>query len=165
MKSQMASGLILMILACIGVFGLAFLLGILPAMLRMILEFTLDGEFGTTYFTKLYAWEGFFWAAAVPCYLALLFAVRVAHRMGRGQAFSRATALDINRFALCALVDACLVLAANVVFLFLGLSYPFIFMFFILVELFGVAIFILFRVLAAYVLKAAALQEEQELTV
>ena len=33
------------------------------------------------------------------------------------------------------------------------------------VEMFGVAIYILFRILAAYVLQAAILREEQELTV
>ena len=165
MKNQTASGLILAILACIGVFGLAFLLGILPGVLRMILDFAFYGEIGPMYNTVLHAWEGLAWAVAIPCYFALLFAVRVARRMGSGEAFSRATARDINRFAICALADACLVLAVNIAFLFFNLSHPAVFMFFILVELFGVAVYILFRILAAYVLQAAQLREEQELTV
>lgn len=165
MKNQTASGLLMAILASIGVFGLAFFLWILPEILRMILDFTMYGEYGSRYYTFYNAWRGFFWAAAVPCYLALLFAMRVARRMSKGEAFSRATAQDINRFALCALVDACFVLAVNIVFLFTDLSHPGIFLFFILVELFGAAVYILFRILAAYVLQAATLREEQELTV
>ena len=165
MKNQTSSGLLLAILACIGVFGLAFLIGIMPGVLRMILDFAFYGEVGPQYNAVLHAWEGLAWAVAAPCYFALLFAVRVARRMGKGEAFSRATARDINCFALCALIDACLVLVINVVFLFLGLSHPAVFMFFILIELSGVAIFILFRILAAYVLQAAKLREEQELTV
>ena len=165
MKNQTASGLLLIILACIGVFGLAFFLWIMPEMLRMILDFTLYSEYGARYYTFYYAWTGFIWASAVPCYFALLFAVRVARKMGKGEAFSRATAQDINRFALCALVDACFVLAVNVVFLFLGLSHPGIFLFFILIELFGAAVYILFRILASYVLQAASLREEQEMTI
>ncbi len=165
MKNQTASGLLLIILACIGVFGLAFFLWILPEALRMVLDMILYDSYGTRYTAFYYAWMGFFWATAVPCYCALLFAVRVARRMGSGEAFSRATARDINRFALCALVDACFVLAVNVAFLFFDLSHPGVFLFFILVELFGAAVYILFRILAAYVLQAAVLREEQELTV
>jgi len=165
MKNQTASGLLLAILASIGVFGLAFFLWILPEMLHMVLDFAMYGEIGPMYYTIYYAWEGFFWATAVPCYFALWFAVRVARKMGKGEAFSRATAKDINRFAMCALIDAVFVLVVNVVFLFLNLSHPGIFMFFMLIELFGAAVYILFRILAAYVLQAAKLREEQELTV
>lgn len=165
MKNQTASTLLLAILACLGIFGLAFFLWILPESARLILDLSVYDTYGTRYSTFYYAWISFAWVTAIPCYVALFFAVRVALRMGKGEAFSRVTAKDINRFALCALVDACFVLAVNVVFSFLNLSHPGIFLFFILVELFGVAIYILFRILAAYVMQAAAIREEQELTV
>ena len=166
MKNKTASGLLLAILACLGVFGLAFFLWILPEALRMILDISrFVEENRTMYHTFFYAWMGFAWAAAIPCYFALFYAVRVARRMGRGEAFSRETARDIDRFARCALIDACFVLAVNAAFLFLNLSHPGIFLLFVLVELFGAAVYILFRILAAYVLQAAALQEEQEWTV
>ena len=165
MKNQTASALLLAILACLGVFGLVFFLWLLPACARIILDLTLDDTYGTRFGTFYYAWIGFAWASAVPCYAALCCAFRVARGMGRGEAFSRTTARDIDRFALCALVDACFVLAVNVLYLILDLSHPGIFLLFVLVELFGAAIFILFRILAAYVLQAAILREEQELTV
>ncbi len=165
MKNQTASVLLLSILACLGIFGLAFFLWILPETVRLVLDLSVYDTYGTRYSTFYYAWIGFAWTTAIPCYVALFYAVRVARRMGRGEAFSRATAQDINRFALCALIDSCFVLAANVVFSFLQLSHPGIFLFFILVELFGAAIYILFRILAAYVLQAAVLREEQEMTI
>lgn len=165
MKNQTASTLLLAILACIGVFGLAFFLWILPNAVKMFLDVTVADAYGSGYYTYYYAWVGFAWASAVPCYFALFYAARVARRMGRGEAFSRATAQDIDRFARCALFDACFVLAVNVAFLFLDLSHPGIFLLFVLVELFGAAVYILFRILSAYVLQAAELREEQELTV
>ncbi len=165
MKNQTASILLLSILAALGIFGLAFFLWILPESVRLVLDLSVYDTYGTRYSTFYYAWLGFAWVTAIPCYAALFFAIRVALRMGKGEAFSRANAKDINRFALCALVDACFVLLSNVVFSFLNLNHPGIFLFFILVELFGVAIYILFRILAAYVLQAAVLREEQELTV
>lgn len=165
MKNQTASALLLAILAALGIFGLAFFLWILPETVRLVLDLSVYDTYGTRYSTFYYAWISFAWTTAIPCYAALFFAIRVALRMGKGEAFSRATAKDINRFALCALIDACFVLAANVIFSFLNLSHPGIFLFFVLVELFGAAIYILFRILAAYVLQAAVLREEQELTV
>lgn len=165
MKNQTASTLLLAILTCLGVFGLAFFIWILPDTIRLVLDLSVYDTYGTRFTTFYYAWIGFAWGAAIPCYAALYFAIRVALRMGNGEAFSRPTARYINRFAMCALIDACFVLVANVVLSILNLSHPGVFLFFVLVELFGVAICILFRILAAFVLQAAVLREEQELTV
>ncbi len=165
MKNQTASVLLLVILASLGSFGLAFFLWIFPEAVKMILDFSLEEAYGTQYYSFYYAWIGFAWAAAIPCYFALFYAVRVARRMGKGEAFSRSTAQDITRFARCALFDACFVLAVNVVYLILNLSHPGIFLQFVLIELFGAAVYVLFRILAAYVMQAATLREEQEWTV
>lgn len=166
MTNKTASRLLLAVLICIGVFGLAFFLWFVPQMGRSVLDLLLwDSAHQAKYDTIFHAWLAFAWAAAIPCYAALALGICVAARMGRGEAFSTKTAKYINSFAWCAMADTILVFAVNIAFLAMDFSHPAIFVAYGLVVLMGVGIFILFRILASYVFQAAKLREEQELTV
>ena len=164
--NKTASRLLLAVLIGIGIFGLAFFLWFVPQMGRAVLDPLMWNEARRAqYDTILRAWLAFAWVSAVPCYAALAIGIRVAIRMGRGEAFSKKTATCIQHFAWCAMADTILVFAVNIAFLALDFSHPAIFIAYGLVVLLGIAIYILFRILAAYVYQAAALREEQELTV
>ena len=167
MSNKTASRLLLAILIAIGVFGLAFFLWFVPQMGRSLLDVLLDETNLTQkrYDTIFHAWLAFAWAAAIPCYAALAFAIRVAVRMGRGEAFSKGTARSITQFAWCAMADTILVFVVNIAFLAMNFSRPVIFIAYGLVVVMGIGVYILFRILASYVYQAATLREEQELTV
>lgn len=166
MTNKTASRLLLAVLIGIGIFGLAFFLWFVPQMGRSVLDLLFwDEAHQSRYNTILHAWLAFAWAAAIPCYAALALGMRVAIRMGRGEAFSVTTARCIHHFAWCAMADTILVFAVNIAFLAMDFSHPAIFVAYGLVVLMGVGIYILFRILANYVYQAAKLREEQELTI
>ncbi len=166
MSNKTASRLLLAVLIAIGVFGLAFFLWFVPQMGRSLLDALLWNRVSEArYNTVFHAWIAFAWAAAVPCYAALAFAIRVAVRMGKGEAFSTTTARCITQFAWCAMADTILVFVVNIAFLAMDFSRPVIFIAYGLVVAMGIGVYILFRILASYVYQAAKLREEQELTI
>ena len=111
------------------------------------------------------AWTVFMWVMAVPCYAVLVCVWRIAGQIARNNSFSRENAMSLRIIALLAGLDAALLLVGNAVFLALGRSVPMLSLVSAFVCFAGLAISVGAACLSHLVLKAAGLQEENDLTI
>jgi hypothetical protein len=110
-------------------------------------------------------WLIFLWITAVPCYIALVSGWKIAADIGRDRSFSFENAKRLKLISILAAADAILVFAGNLIFLFLNMSHPSVFLMALLVVFVGIALSVVFAALSHMVLKAAKLREENELTI
>jgi len=90
---------------------------------------------------------------------------RIAGQIARNNSFSRENAMSLRIIALLAGLDAALLLVGNAVFLALGRSVPMLSLVSAFVCFAGLAISVGAACLSHLVLKAAGLQEENDLTI
>lgn len=111
----------------------------------------------------LWAHRTLLWVAAIPCFVVLGLAWKVASAIGQDQAFTTLTAKTIRTAARILFVDSMGYLVLNLAllplggFLFMGVHF-----FFILV---GLVISVLAAILSHLVQKAALIREENEGTI
>lgn len=110
-------------------------------------------------------WLVFLWMTGVPCYAALACAWRIAGNIGADRSFSLANAKLLKRIAGLAVGDAAFFFLGNLVFLFLDINHPSVVLSSLLVEFAGVAVAVAAAALSHLVQKAAALQEQSDLTI
>ena len=115
--------------------------------------------------TPYQAWTAFMWVLAVPCYGVLVCVWRVAGRIGMNRSFSHENARALRAVALLAGLDAALLLAGSVVFWLMGKSLPVLALASAFTCFAGLAISVGAACLSHLVLKAAKLQEENDLTI
>lgn len=148
-----------LILAGLLVCGVVVYAYIVPEIGRVILD--QYPEFGGWYAP----WLAFVSGTALPCAVGFAFAWMVAVNIGRDRSFSVSNARYLKYIAIAAAVDGVYFFAGNVVFLILGKSHPSI----VLASMFAVfaaaAVAVAASVLSHLVYKAAALEEESELTI
>ena len=111
------------------------------------------------------AWTAFMWVLAVPCYGVLVCVWRVAGRIGMNRSFSHENARALRAVALLAGLDAALLLAGNVVFWLMGKSLSVLALASAFTCFAGLAISVGAACLSHLVLKAARLQEDNDLTI
>lgn len=114
---------------------------------------------------RFYPWLLFLLSTALPCYAILFFAWRVAVNIGRDKSFSEENAKHFKRIAGIAAGLSLYFFAGNTALLFLNMSHPGIFLGSLLFVLAGAAITIAAAALSRLITKAAALQDESDLTV
>ena len=105
----------------------------------------------------------FHWVVSVPCFWLLVLAWGVASDMQKGRLFIEKNTLRVKQATVILLVDILLFLAGNIVFAVLGWNKLFILQLF--AATIGLIVAILLFVLSQYLMKAANLQEECDLTV
>ena len=110
-------------------------------------------------------WLMFIWATAVPCFVILVYVWRVAGAVGRETVFTLRTAGWIKTSAILLFADAGFFFAGNVVFLILQMTAPPVLFISMFIDILAISLALLAAVLARYVTKAAALQEESEGTI
>ena len=110
-------------------------------------------------------WLIFLWLTALLCYAALALAWQIVGSIGRDQPFSRENARRFAIIARLALVDAALFFVGNVGFILLNWSHPGVFLLSLLVDFVGLFIAAACEALAHLVLRAAGIQEENDLTI
>ena len=147
------------ILIGVGVCGLIVYFLILPEVGRS----TIDSypEFSGWY----WPWLIFLWATGIPCYTALVFGWKIAANIGKDRSFSMENAKLLKWISWLAAGDAAFFFAGNVVFLFLNMNHPGVLILSLLVVFAGVAVAVAAAALSHLVEKAAALQEESDLTI
>ena len=110
-------------------------------------------------------WLIFISLTALPCYAALFFAWKIFSNIEIDNSFSLQNARYLKWISWLAAGDAAFFFLGNIVLLFLGMNHPGIILYSLIVVFAGVAISVAAATLSHLVLKAAKLQEENDLTV
>lgn len=147
------------ILAGVGVCGLIVYALVLPEMGQILID---GREEFRGYF---WPWLAFLWATGIPCYVALVCAWKIAGNIGADRSFSLANAALLKGISVLAVGDAAFFFLGNLVFLFLNMNHPSVVLFSLLVEFAAVAVAVAAAALSHLVRKAAALQEQSDLTI
>jgi hypothetical protein len=158
-KEKLAKWLKLVIIG-LGIVGV-FLYGILlPCFGESILS-----EAGGVWESAFWTWMIFLWLTAVPCYLALFYAWKIAGRIGKESAFSEESAKDMKRIGIFAFGDSVFLMAGNIILFLLNWNHPGMFLIFTLFAFVGVLIAVAAFVLSHLIYRAAKLEEEVKLTI
>ena len=143
----------------IGICGLIVYFAVLPVVGNSTRESF--PEFAAWY----WPWMIFLWGTALPCYAALALGWRIATNIGEDRSFSGENAASLLRIAWLAAGDTIFFFAGNIVLLFLGMSHPGVLLLSLIICFAGVAVTVAAVCLAHLVHKAAALQEQSDLTI
>jgi MFS family permease len=144
----------------LGIVGV-FLYGIiLPYFGESILS-----EAGGVWKSAFWPWMIFLWLTAVPCFLALFYAWKIAGRIGKESAFSKKSAKDMKRIGILAFGDSAFLMLGNIVLFLMNWNHPGMFLIFTLFVFVGVLIAVAAFVLSHLIYRAAELEEEAELTI
>lgn len=111
------------------------------------------------------AWLAFMWCLALPCYAVLVCIWLMANEIGRDNSFSLENARLLKYIALLAGVDAAVLLVGNLIFLVTRHSIPTLALASAFACFIGLAISVGAACLSHLVHKAAALQEDSDLTI
>ena len=110
-------------------------------------------------------WLVFVSVTAGPCYAALVFGWLTARNIGRDRSFCRENAAYMRVVSILAAADAAYFFVGNVVLWLLGMNHPGVVIISTVPVFLGVAISVAAAVASHLIGKAAALQEENELTI
>ena len=147
------------ILAGTGVCGAAVYVYLLPFWSRELAA-------GDAALSGLYwPWLIFLWLTALPCYAVLVYGWKIAGEIGRDNSFCYKNARRLQRVAALAAGDTVFFFAGNLLLLALGHCHPGVAFLGCLVVFAGVAVAVAATVTSHLVYKAAALREENELTI
>ena len=110
-------------------------------------------------------WLIFIWVTAIPCYIAIIFAWRIATNIGADQSFSLSNAKLLKWISILAAGDAAFFFIGNIVFLILNMNHPSIILFSSIIVFAGVAISVASAALSHLVMKASVLQNQSDWTI
>lgn len=160
MKQKNLAAWLKFIIIGVAVCGLVICFVVLPIIGRNIaLEY--EGEFDYAFWPCLI----FLWITALPCFAALVLGWKIADNIGRDRSFSEENAKLISIIAVLAAADSAFFFVGNIVLLVWNMNHPgFVLASWIVVFL-GIAVSIGLACLSHLVRKAAALQDESDLTI
>jgi hypothetical protein len=107
-------------------------------------------------------WLAFAWLFALPCVAILVLVWKVSGAVIHDAVFTVKTAKWVKAGSILLLCDSAFLFAGNFVLDLLGMNHPSMMLMAVVGVIFGVALSLLAAVLARYLTKAAALQEESE---
>ncbi|MBP5599183.1 MAG: DUF2975 domain-containing protein [Lachnospiraceae bacterium] len=110
-------------------------------------------------------WLIFIWCTGINCYVALGFAWKIAGDIGIDKSFSQKNAERLRAISILAATDAGVFFFGNVVLWLLNLSHPGIVILSMFIVFAGVSVSVAAAALSHLVQKAAALQEDSDLTI
>jgi len=110
-------------------------------------------------------WLCFLLATGLPCFAVLALGWRIAGSIGEGRSFSMENAKRLAHISRLAAGDAGFLFVGNVVLLLMNMHHPSVFIALLAVVFAGVAIAVAAACLSHLVQKAAALQEQSDLTI
>lgn len=159
MKQSVLSVWLKIIILGLGVLGLIVYAAIIPGYGRaMVARYP---EFAYCY----WPWLVFLWATAVPCYVALGFGWPLAVSVGQDRAFTRANAKRLRAIGRLAAADAAFFFVGNVALWLMNMNHPGIVLISLLVAFVGASIAVAAACLSHLIDRAAALQEQSDLTI
>lgn len=110
-------------------------------------------------------WLVFLWLTLIPCYAALAISWQIADRIGKNRSFTIENAVGLGRISKLAVADTAFFFIGNIVLWLCGWNHPGIVLGSLLICFVGIVIAVAMAVLSHHTRKAAALQEENDLTI
>lgn len=110
-------------------------------------------------------WLIFIWFTAIPCYLVLIYAWKIASEIGADNSFSKLNAKFLKNISFLAVFNSTFFFLGNIVFLLLEINHPGIVLLSLIVVFIGIAIAVASAALSHLVMKAAILQDQSDLTI
>ena len=160
MKQTTLSRWLKFIILGVGVCGLIVYTLVVPMMGQTIAAAE-NGAFDYCF----WPWLVFIWATSIPCYIALVFAWKIAGNIGADKSFSLSNAKLLKWISVLAAGDAIFFFGGNIVFLLLNMNHPGIVLFSLVVVFVGVAVAVASADLSHLIMKGAALQEQSDWTI
>lgn len=147
------------ILAGLGICGLAVYFFIIPT-------YGKDAVMSNPEFAFCFwPWLIFLLLTAIPIYIALVLGWKIAMNIGADRSFCIENAKYLKWIAWLAAGDVGYFFIGNIVLLFLNMNHPGIILFSLLIDFVGIAVTVAAAALSHLVKKAAALQEQSDLTI
>ncbi len=115
--------------------------------------------------TAKWLWLSMIWLTALPFYPALALCWQIAARIGGGRSFSCENAIALKRISALSLTDTLLLFVGSLLLFLLGMNRLTLLIFALLFCFLGFLLSVTAAALSHLVYKAAALQEESELTI
>ena len=143
----------------IGLCGVLFYAAVVPALADYMLESY--PEFSVA----VLPWKFFIWCSGIPCFTVLFFAWRIVADIGLDRSFTDENAKRLKWISGLAAGDALFFFLGNILFLFLDMNHPGIVLTSFVIVFIGVAVAVAAAALSHLVTKAAALQEQSDLTI
>ena len=110
-------------------------------------------------------WLILIWISAIPCYIVLILGWKIADNIRLDRSFSYENANYLKWVSYLSMADAVFVFVANIIFLLLDMSAAAVMLVICIIVFAGIAISICAAALSHLVVKAAEIQEENDLTV
>lgn len=159
MKQDTLSKWLKMIIAGVGVCGLIIYAAVVPMLAEAV------GDRYPEFSGCQLPWLILIWVTAIPCYLALILAWKIAANIGADRSFSIENAKLLKWISVLAAGDSAFFFVGNLLYLLLNMNHPSIVLLSLLVEFFGAAISVAAAALSHLVRKAADLQTQSDLTI
>ena len=159
MNQKSLSNWLKCILAVAGLCGVILYAAVIPAY-GMNLR-ALYPEFSN----RFLPWLIFLWISGIPCFAALVLAWRIVVNIGKDRSFSMDNARLLRWISRLAAGDAVFFFLGNVLLFLLSMSHPGVVLASLVIVFVGVAVAVAAAVLSYLVQKAAALQEQSDLTI
>lgn len=148
--------IILMAICGMIIFIYVFPFLIVPIIIKQISNTTVDA---------FSLWTTILSINAIPCYIVLFFGWKIANNIGKDKSFTVKNSKYLEYIMITALLDSIFFLIANIVMLHIKMSTGLIFVIAIIMIFAGIVIAITAACLSHLVLKAAKLQEQNDLTI
>ena len=105
----------------------------------------------------------FHWLVSLPCFWVLVIAWRIASNMNKGKLFLDKNAIYVHKATIILIIDLLVFLVGNIIFAAIGWNLWLILNIFVAIT--GLIISVFMYILSKYLMSAAVLQEESDLTV
>lgn len=159
MNQKKLSGWLKFIIICMGIIGIGFYFVGFPLFDTDLAE--IYPEYGNCF----WPWIIFIWLTGIPCYMVLGYGWKIADSIGSDQSFSVENAGRLKKISYLATGDAVAFLAGNLVFAGLNMSSGAVLILSFLISFAGIAAAVATAALSCLVMKAAVLQEQNDLTI
>lgn len=159
MKQKRLSNWLKVMIIGVGIVGLAVYAWMLPVL-------GYDARLrAPEYAAAFWPWLVFLWGTAIPCYIVLVLGWKISTNIARDRSFSKENAAHLKWVSILAAADTGYFLFGNFVFFAFRWNHPGVLLAALLISIIGVAIAAAAAALSHLVLKAATLQEENDLTI
>ena len=158
MSQKSLASLLKGIIICLGLIGIIVYFLILPAFGSRLAE---NQDLESFY----WPWQIFLWGTGIPCYGALFEFWGVCGEIQRDHSFCEENAIRMRTIAFLILGDVAYFFLGNIVLLLCNMNHPATFLLSLAIAIVGIAIGVAAAVLSHLIQKAAAMKEENELTI
>ena len=159
MEQKHLSKWLKLIVCGIGICGLIIYLFIIP-------EYGLSlRSLYPEYAHCFWPWLLFIWVSGIPCFMVLGYGWKISSNIGNDQSFTEKNASLLRSISIISALDTGFFFIGNLVLLLLNMSHPGVVLASFIVVFVGVAVVVASAAMSHLVKKAAALQEQSDLTI